>query len=184
MDADVQAAFAAVNQRLDALATGQANVTTLVRTTLAQELLLMNDVASLQAALAQIDTDTTNIASGLATETASLTTIQGKLDAESTKLDGVAQQVTGVGTLVQQLRAQLAQQGQIPQSVFDTLTAIEGRTSAAVTAIGSASNTLTSQSNEIDVTNGKIDAAASALQAIATPPPVTGSTAAAAKPGA
>jgi chromosome segregation ATPase len=171
MDADVQAAFAVLNQKLDALAAGQAGVAHNVRETLAQELLLMNNVQGLQTALAQIDTDTTTIAAGLATETASLTAIQGKLDAESTKLDGVAQQIGGVGTLVQQLRDQLAQQGQIPQSVFDTLTAIEGRTSAAVSAIAASSNTLTSQSSEIDMTNGKIDAAASALQAIATPPP-------------
>jgi len=130
----------------------------------------MNTVQDLQTALAKIDTETTNIAAGLATETASLVTVQGKLDAESTKLDGVAQQIGGVGTLVQQLRDQLAQQGQIPQSVFDTLTAIEGRTSAAVSAIAASSTALTSQSEEIDATNGKIDAAASALQAIARPP--------------
>lgn len=179
MDADVQAAFAALGQKLDDLARGQANVTSLVRTTLAQELILMNTVQDLQAALTQIDTDTTAIAGKLAAETSALTTIQGKLDAESTKLDGVAQQVGGVGTLVQQLRDQIAGQ-QLPQAVFDTLAAIEGRTAAAVTALGAASDTLTAQSNEIDATNGKIDAAASALQAIASPPPVTG----AAKTGA
>lgn len=169
MDAEVKAAFAVVNKKLDALATGQAGIAHDVRETLAQELILMNTVQDLQISLAKIDTDTTTIAAGLAVETASLVAVQGKLDAESTKLDGVAQQIGGVGTLVQQLRDQLAQQGQIPQSVFDTLAAIEGRTSAAVTAIGSASDTLTAQSSEIDATNGKIDAAATALQAIATP---------------
>lgn len=171
MDADVKAAFDALTKKVDALATGQAGIAHDVRETLAQELILMNTVQDLQNSLAKIDTDTTNIAAALATETASLVTVQGKLDAESTKLDGVAQQIGGVSSLVQQLRDQLGTQGQIPQSVFDTLAAIEGRTSAAVTAIGAASDTLTAQSNEIDTTNGKIDAAATALQSIASPAP-------------
>ncbi len=169
MDADTAAAFATVNRKLDALAAGQTSVAHNVRETLSQELLLMNSVQDLQVILAQVDTDTTTIAAGLAAENGNLGSISSKLDAESTKLDGVAQQIGGVATLVQQLRDQLANAG-VPQSVIDTLTAIQGRTSAAVAALAAASSTLTAQSTEIDASTGKIDAAATALQAIATPP--------------